>query len=194
MAGGLTFLLSSVLFGLGLAVDAFLISLSNGMSGTRIKRGKLCADAALFAVFQFIAPLAGWLLVKTVAQRFAVIEELLAVAALAVLLFLGIKMVAEGLKKQPQPLIVSKESKCAPLLVQAMATSVDALSVGLAIAGYGWQTALVGSAIISLITFAAYTAGHFVGRKFGNVFVGGASIAGGVIFIIMAAEMFLSGV
>lgn len=192
MGGGISFILSSVLFGLGLAVDAFLISLSNGINAPQIKRGKIFAAAAVFAVFQFAAPMLGWICVKTVASKFALFKDCLSGIALAILLFLGIKMLVAGLRTdsaEPRPV----KTGIGALLLQAMVTSVDALSVGFAITQYNLYTALMCSAIIAAVTFIVYTAGFFTGRKFGGKFADKADLIGGIIFIVMALEVFFRG-
>ena len=99
MNGWLSFIISSILFGLGLAVDAFLISLAGGVNEPNAKRGKILASALVFALFQLAAPLIGRLCVRTVAERFLFFKECLSGIALAVLLFLGIKMLVEGLRQ-----------------------------------------------------------------------------------------------
>ena len=192
MDGGLTFIISSVLFGLGLAVDAFLISLAGGMNEPNAKRGKIFASALVFALFQFIAPMTGWICVRALAERFLFFNECLSCIALAVLLFLGIKMLVEGLRKSGKEETPAKLGIGA-LYIRAMVSSVDALSMGFTIAEYSWQTALTASAIIAAITFIAYAAGFFIGRKFGTKFSDKAMVIGGILFIVMALEVFFRG-
>lgn len=193
MNGGLTFIISSVLFGFGLAVDAFLISLAGGMNEPNAKRGKIFASATVFALFQFAAPMIGWLCVRTLAERFLLFNECLSAIALAVLLFLGIKMLAEGLAKKEGNTEEKPKHGIGALIVRATVSSVDALSMGFTIAEYSWQTAVTGAAIIAAITFIAYAAGFFIGRKFGNKFADKAMVIGGILFIVMALEVFFRG-
>ncbi len=193
MNGGLTFIISSVLFGFGLAVDAFLISLAGGMNEPNAKRGKIFASALVFALFQFIAPMIGWICVCALAERFLFFNECLSAIALAVLLFLGIKMLAEGLKKKDGKEEQKPKSGFGALMVRATVSSVDALSMGFTIAEYSWQTAVAGAAIIAVITFIAYAAGFFIGRKFGTKFADKAMVIGGILFIVMALEVFFRG-
>lgn len=192
MDGGLTFIISSVLFGFGLAVDAFLISLAGGMNEPNAKRGKILASALVFALFQFIAPMTGWICVRTVAERFLFFKECLSCIALAVLLFLGIKMLVEGLRKNGKEEEKPK-SGIGALLVRAAVSSLDALSMGFTIAEYSLPTAVIGSAIIAAITFLTYTAGFFIGRKFGVKLADKAMVIGGILFIVMALEVFFRG-
>ena len=187
-----TFFLNSVLFGFGLAVDAFLISLSNGLNAPATKRGKMFATAGVFALFQLIAPMIGWLCINTVAKRYAMFEECLSWLAFTVLCYIGVKMLAEGLcsTKKTAP---KAQLGIFSLLIQAAITSVDALSVGFAIADYEWQMALTGSVIIALVTFGAFIGGFCIGRKYGLKLADKASVAGGVIFIFIGIEVFVNG-
>ncbi len=193
MNGWLSFIISSILFGLGLAVDAFLISLAGGVNEPNTKRGKILASALVFALFQLAAPLIGRLCVRTVAERFLFFKECLSGIALAVLLFLGIKMLVEGLRQSKSKDGEKPKSGIGALLLRAAVSSVDALSMGFTIAEYSLWTAVAGAGIIAAITFIAYTAGFFIGRKFGTRLADKAMVIGGILFIVMALEVFIRG-
>lgn len=193
MNGWLSFIISSILFGLGLAVDAFLISLAGGVNEPNAKRGKILASALVFALFQLAAPLIGRLCVRTVAERFLFFKECLSGIALAVLLFLGIKMLVEGLRQSKSKDEEKPKSGIGALLLRAAVSSVDALSMGFTIAEYSLWTAVAGAGIIAAITFIAYTAGFFIGRKFGTRLADKAMVIGGILFIVMALEVFIQG-
>ena len=193
MNGWLSFIISSILFGLGLAVDAFLISLAGGVNEPNAKRGKILASALVFALFQLAAPLIGRLCVRTVAERFLFFKECLSGIALAVLLFLGIKMLVEGLRQSKSKDEEKPKSGIGALLLSAAVSSVDALSMGFTIAEYSLWTAVAGAGIIAAITFSAYTAGFFIGRKFGTRLADKAMVIGGILFIVMALEVFIRG-
>ncbi len=193
MNGWLSFIISSILFGLGLAVDAFLISLAGGVNEPNAKRGKILASALVFALFQLAAPLIGRLCVRTVAERFLFFKECLSGIALAVLLFLGIKMLVEGLRQSKSKDGEKPKSGIGALLLSAAVSSVDALSMGFTIAEYSLWTAVAGAGIIAAITFIAYTAGFFIGRKFGTRLADKAMVIGGILFIVMALEVFIRG-
>ncbi len=193
MNGWLSFIISSILFGLGLAVDAFLISLAGGVNEPNAKRGKILASALVFALFQLAAPLIGRLCVRTVAERFLFFKECLSGIALAVLLFLGIKMLVEGLRQSKSKDEEKPKSGIGALLLSAAVSSVDALSMGFTIAEYSLWTAVAGAGIIAAITFIAYTAGFFIGRKFGTRLADKAMVIGGILFIVMALEVFIRG-
>ena len=193
MNGWLSFIISSILFGLGLAVDAFLISLAGGVNEPNAKRGKILASALVFALFQLAAPLIGRLCVRTVAERFLFFKECLSGIALAVLLFLGIKMLVEGLRQSKSKDGEKPKSGIGALLLSAAVSSVDALSMGFTIAEYSLWTAVAGAGIIAAITFPPYTAGFFIGRKFGTRLADKAMVIGGILFIVMALEVFIRG-
>jgi len=186
-----TFFINSILFGLGLAVDAFLISLSNGLKAPGLRCGKICAVAGVFALFQLIAPMIGWVCVHTVAVRFETFTEIAAWIAFAVLLYIGLKMFVEGLTKNSGEENAPKAGVAA-LFLQALITSVDALSVGFASTGYTWQMALVCSVIIAAVTFCAYFSGFLLGRRFGTKIGGKASVFGGIIFVLIGVEVLIS--
>lgn len=185
-----TFFLNSVLFGFGLAVDAFLISLSNGLNAPHTKRGKILAMAGVFALFQLIAPMIGWICIHTVAQRFYLFEECVSWLALTVLCYIGIKMIVDGVCRKKT--VQKPQAGILALLVQAIITSLDALSVGFAISDYAWQMALAGSAIIALITFGSFTGGFCLGKKYGVKLANKVSVLGGIIFIFIGIEVFVN--
>ena len=147
-----TFFFNSILLGVGLAMDAFSVSLANGLGEPKMKKSKMGAVAGIFSVFQFAMPLIGWVCVATVAQYFAAFEKLIPWIALALLGFIGGKMLYEGIKGGD-----SDDEKPAvgigALLVQGVATSIDALSVGFTIAEYNFFEALLACALIGVVTF-----------------------------------------
>lgn len=180
--------LNGVLFGLGLAADAFLISLSNGLNSPKTKRMKIIAAALIFALFQFIAPMAGWLCVHTVAKKFAALEKCLCWIAFIVLCCMGVKMIIDGIRTKD---IKAGAATLPALLAQAALTSVDALSVGFAVSELNILSALITSVIIAAVTFAVYIAGFCIGRRFGTRFANKATVTGGLILIVIGVEVLL---
>ena len=191
--GGISFVLTSVLLGAGLAMDAFSVSLANGLNEPKMKKRRMCFIAGVFAFFQFLMPLIGWICVHTVVQYFAAFKKLIPWIALVLLCFIGGKMLIEGIKNKD-----SEEESCAvcasALLIQGIATSIDALSVGFTIAEYDFIMALVSCLIIAIVTFIICMVGLFLGKKFGTKFAGKASIFGGAILIIIGIEIFITGI
>ena len=187
------FFFNSVLLGVGLAMDAFSVSLANGMRETSMHRGKMCVVAGVFAGFQALMPLIGWLCVHTVLQYFQAFEKLIPWIALALLGYIGGKMLWEGLRCQDE------ECRCGSvgltaLLVQGVATSIDALSVGFTIAEYGLAEALLAALIIAVVTFFICYAGLFIGKKAGTKLAGKAGILGGAILIFIGITIFVKGI
>ena len=187
------FFLNSALLGAGLAMDAFSVSLANGLNEPGMRRPKLCAIAGVFAFFQALMPMIGWICVHTVVRYFQSFEKWIPWIALILLLFIGGKMLIEGIRHKDGD---EEKPKVGPgaLLIQGIATSIDALSVGFTIAEYGFLMALVCAVIIAAVTFVICIGGLFIGRKFGTKFAGKASILGGVILIAIGIEIFVTGV
>ena len=179
--------------GVGLAMDAFSVSLANGLHEPTMPKRKSAAIAGTFAFFQWAMPLIGWLLVKTVVQWFSAAEKVIPYLALVLLGFIGIKMIVEGIRSKNEDDEPVKTGFWS-LLVQGIATSIDALSVGFAIEQYAFLQAFVYSAIIAAVTFVICVIGVFLGKKFGLKFKGKATIVGGVILLLIGIEIFVKGV
>ena len=187
MTWNLVFFLNSVLLGVGLAMDAFFVSLANGLNEPNMKIKKMCLIAGVFAFFQALMPMLGWFLVHTLCNCFSAFQKFVPWIALILLGFIGGKMLFDGLKGD-------EDSEVLALLIQGIATSIDALSVGCTISEYGWQMALVCALIIAFVTFFICMAGLFLGKKFGTKLSGKATILGGIILIIIGIEIFIKGI
>ena len=197
----LQFILNSVLFGVGLSMDAFSISVANGIVEPGMKKFRMFKIAGVYAVFQFIMPVLGWLLVTTVAEMFSVFHKFIPWIALILLLFIGGKMVVEGIsdkkqgyKKEKEEVKEAKKLTWGALIVQGVATSIDALSVGFTIADYSFLRAFAASLIIGVVTLVICLLGLIFGKKIGGKFVSTATIIGGVILILIGIEIFIKGI
>lgn len=186
------FFVNSAALGIGLAMDAFSVSLANGMNEPDMGKGRMAMIAGVFAGFQFLMPLAGWLCVHTIATMFSAFEKAIPWIALILLLYIGIGMIRESLHEGEEE--TSKAADFSALLVQGVATSIDALSVGFTIASYDALSAFAASAIIGIETFFICLAGLMLGRVFGMKLAGKASVFGGIILIAIGLEIFISGV
>ncbi|MBE6554955.1 MAG: manganese efflux pump [Ruminococcaceae bacterium] len=194
------FIFTNVLLGAGLAMDAFSVSLANGLGDHCMKRRRMLLIAATFALFQAIMPLIGWICIRTVAEQFHAFHNLIPWIALFLLLFIGGKMLIEGIRECRAG---SPDCTCCKgtparlgigaLLVQGIATSIDALSVGFTIAEYGIIEALLAALIIATVTFVICLAGVLLGKKFGAGLSGRATILGGSILIVIGIEIFIKG-
>ena len=192
MEWSFVFFLNSVLLGVGLAMDAFSVSLANGLHDPHMSRRRGTIIAGTFAGFQAAMPMLGWVCVHTIVELFSSFETFIPWIALALLGYIGGKMLVEGIKGEEAE--EAAELSAGALFVQGVATSIDALSVGFTISEYGWGMALVCSLIIAVVTFFVCTAGLSLGKKFGTKLSGKASILGGVILIGIGLEIFVTGV
>lgn len=187
-----TFFVNSSLLGVGLAMDAFSVSLANGLNEPKMKKRKLFGVAGTFAFFQALMPLIGWVCVHTLVQYFTAFEAFVPWIALALLSFIGGKMLYESIK--------GGEEETPPkvgffgLIVQGVATSIDALSVGFTIADYTFTMALASVGVIAAITFVLCAVGIEIGKRFGTKFSEKATAFGGVILILIGLEIFITGV
>lgn len=192
MEWSFVFFLNSALLGVGLAMDAFSVSLANGLHDPHMSRRRGTIIAGTFGVFQAVMPMAGWLCVHTIVELFSAFERFVPWIALALLGYIGGKMLMEGIKGEEAE--ETAELSAGALFMQGVATSIDALSVGFTISEYGWLMALVCSLIVAMVTFFICEAGLSLGKKFGTKLSGKASILGGVILIGIGLEIFISGV
>ena len=192
MEWSFVFFLNSALLGVGLAMDAFSVSLANGLHDPHMSRRRGAIIAGTFGAFQAVMPMAGWLCAHTIVELFSAFERFVPWIALALLGYIGGKMLMEGLKGEEAE--EADELSAGALFMQGVATSIDALSVGFTISEYGWLMALVCSLIVATVTFFICEAGLSLGKKFGTKLSGKASILGGVILIGIGLEIFISGV
>lgn len=183
---------NSILLGIGLAMDAFSVSLANGLNEPHMKGSKVMQVAGTFAVFQTLMPLIGWFFVHTARNAFDIVGKVIPYVAFVLLFFIGGKMILDSIK-------VVDEEEAKPvtwknLLVQGVATSIDALSVGFVISEYTALHATATSIIIGVVTFIICVIGIFIGRKVGTKLSGKASVLGGVILIAIGIEILIKGI
>lgn len=193
MEWSLMFFVNNALLGVGLAMDAFSVSLANGLNEPSMKKGRMCQIAGVFAGFQAFMPFIGWVCVHTVLQYFQVFEKFIPWIALALLCYIGGNMLKDGIQNNEEE-VENAEVGFKALMLQGIATSIDALSVGFTIAEYGLVMALVAALIIGVLTFFICFFGLGLGRKFGTMFANKATILGGVILIVIGLEIFITGV
>ncbi len=188
-----TFFFNSILLGIGLAMDAFSVSLANGLNEPHMKRTKLLQIAGTFAFFQGLMPLIGWVFVHTIIEYFKAFKIIIPWVSLILLCFIGGKMLFDGIKNDCDE-NKKTELSVSVLIMQGIATSIDALSVGFTIADYNTVFAILTSLIIALVTLIICIAGIIIGRKMGTVLSGKANIFGGLILIFIGIEIFISGI
>lgn len=185
------FFFNSILLGVGLAMDAFSVSMANGLNDPGMKKRKGLTIAGMFGVFQGLMPLIGWVCIHTIVQYFTAFEKLIPWIALALLSYIGIKMILDSLHPGEEEQSAAGLTFSA-LLVQGIATSIDALSVGFTIAEYDFLAALLASGIIAAVTVAICYVGVEIGKKAGNKLAGKAGIFGGVILVLIGLEIFIT--
>ena len=167
MTWSLLFFTTNIFLGIGLAMDAFSVSMANGLNEPHMNKGRICTIAGVFGGFQALMPLIGWFCVHTIAEYFQVFEKFIPWIALILLLFIGGKMLIEGIKN-------------------------DCEEVGFTIAEYNWIMALAASLIIAIVTFFICIGGLIIGKKFGTKLSNKAQILGGIILIAIGIEIFVS--
>lgn len=197
----LIWILTAIGLGAGLAMDACAVSMSNGLAEPKMKLGKIFTIAGFFGVFQIIMPIFGYLAVTvlsaTLGENFTrIFGYLVPWIALTLLLILGIKMIVEGIQEGKDSNKENEESvkklTIGGLFVQAIATSIDALSVGVIYGNVIPLEAYTTFLIIGIVTFGISVAAVFIGKKFGTIFSNKATIAGGIILCAIGLEIFFS--
>lgn len=194
----LLFIANSAALGVGLAMDAFSVSLANGLHEPYMKRKRICAIAGVYAFFQYIMPMIGWVCVHTILEAFSQFRQFIPWIALLLLLYIGEKMILEGIEErntdEKELAAQDRSASGKDLLIQGIATSIDALSVGFTIAEYELVMANAAGLIIAAVTFAICVGGLLIGRKAGTRLSWKASILGGCILIAIGIEIFVKGI
>ena len=188
----ISFVINSLLLGVGLAMDAFSVSCTNGLNEPRMKAGRMSVIAGMYAWFQFMMPMIGWFCVHTIAEYFESFRKFIPWIALLLLLYIGGKMLLEGIRgtETENGTVLSPGT----LILQAVATSIDALSVGFTIAEYDVIMALTACILIAAVTYVICMGGLTIGKKVGTKLTGKASILGGLILIGIGIEIFVTGI
>ena len=188
-----TFVLTALLLGVALAMDAFSVSLAGGLNEPKMKRERMCQIAGVFAGFQALMPILGYVLARTVASVLDVFDDLVPWIALILLSVIGGKMIYEGFHRNEDEELPAASAKL--LVLQGIATSIDALSVGFTVfEEYDFFAAVVAALLIGAVTFAVCIAGLLIGRRLGTALGGKATIVGGIILIVIGIRIFVKGV
>ncbi len=181
------FFINSALLGFALAMDAFSVSLANGLANPTMKRSGKIRIAGCFAFFQFLMPMIGWICVHTLVEKFTALQKFIPWIGFGLLLFIGGNMLREAFFGEEEE--VDKEVSTRLLMVQGVATSIDALSVGFTIADYNLMNALICALIILAVTFVVCYIGLKIGIRFGMKLSKKAQILGGLILIGIGIEI-----
>ena len=195
MQWNLVFFLNSILLGIGLAMDAFSVSVANGLNEPQMGIGRMNLIAGTFSFFQFAMPMAGWFCVHTIVELFTSFEKVIPWIALALLTYIGGEMLIKGMRNRGDSLETEKTALgLGALAVQGIATSIDALSVGFTIEEYPVNMAVVAALIIGALTYFICLGGILIGKKFGTRLSSKASVLGGIILIAIGLEIFIKGI
>ena len=193
------FIINSILLGAGLAMDAFSVSCANALREPKMRLPRMSLIAGVFGFFQFLMPMAGWLCVHTIEEHFAAVQGYIPWIALVLLVWIGGNMILEAVRERresaeaSEPVREAGRMSASLLLIQAVATSIDALSVGFTIAGYRLQEALASCLIIGAVTFLICMGGLEIGKRAGTRLTWKAGIFGGTILIAIGLEIVISG-
>ncbi len=184
-------LIELLLLGVGLAMDAFAVSICKGLAMNKVNMKQCFLIALFFGGFQALMPVLGWFLGSTFAEKIKAIDHWIAFILLS---YIGIKMISDAIKEwkeetkveQMDPPLDIKE-----LFLLAIATSIDALAVGVT---FSFLDVVIGLAagIIGVVTFVISGAGVFVGNIFGEKYKSKAQIAGGLILVILGVRILVT--
>ncbi len=172
--------------GIGLAMDAFSVSVTNGMCIKGINFKKSLLIAFMYALFQFFMPVAGFFAASIFKGYIETVDHWV---AFVLLFFIGLKMIVEAVEE------MKKDGNCEikelgfkVLTVQAVATSIDALAVGVGFAALSTPV-FSSSVLIGIITFVLCFFGVYIGKKVGGILKGKAEIVGGTVLILIGIKI-----
>jgi len=165
-------------------MDSFSVSVANGLASKTFKTIKALVISTFFGFFQAIMPIIGWLAGATVANLISDFDHWVAFGLLS---FIGLRMIYESTRKESK-FISSFNIKV--LLILSIATSIDALAVGLSLS-FLEISILIPAIVIGAITFLLSFLGVFVGSKFGNILTNRVEILGGLILIVIGLRILL---
>lgn len=188
------FIINSILLGIGLAMDAFSVSMTNGLNEPKMKIIRMNMIAGVYALFQFIMPMIGWFCIHTIVVYFQSFDKFIPWITLILLAYIGGKMLIEGIKNKDEEIESDRKLPFITLIIQGIATSIDALSVGFTIADYKLLSAIMTSLIIAIVTFGICMIGLLIGKKIGTKLNNKAAILGGIILIGIGIEIFVKNI
>ena len=173
------------LIAVGLSMDAFAVAVCKGLKMPKINKKQTALIALFFGGFQGLMPLIGYFLGKQFEQYIVSVDHWITFVLLG---FIGGKMIYESFKKDDED--EDKPFNIKELFVLAIATSIDALAVGITFAFLQVNIA-VSVAFIGVITFILSAIGVFIGHKFGEKYKSKAEFAGGLILVLIGLKILL---
>ncbi len=182
------YLVEFLLLGVGLAMDAFAVSICKGLAMRKVNKKQAVVIALFFGGFQAIMPIVGWFLCKGFQNYIEAFDHWIAFALLA---FIGAKMIVETLSEKEDDVVVEKMDPpldMKEMLMLAIATSVDALAVGISLAALD-RPIVESATIIGVVTFVISIVGVYIGNFFGNRYKKRAELAGGIILVLIGVKI-----
>ena len=180
-----------VLLSVGLAMDAFAVAICKGLAMSRVNVKECLVIALFFGGFQAGMPVLGWLLGSTFANKIKMVDHWIAFLLLG---YIGVKMISDGIKEWKEETKVEEMDPpldLKELLILAVATSIDALAVGITFSFLEVAIATA-AAVIGIITFVISAGGVYVGNIFGERYKTKAQITGGVILVILGLRILIT--
>lgn len=172
-------IITILLIGLGLSMDAFSVSVTDGIVLKNPKPLQSAKIALFFGGFQFLMPCLGYLLASSFSKYITAFDHWIAFVLLG---FIGGKMIIDAIFEKDEDAQIKNPLSLSTLLVLAVATSIDALAVGVTFATMA-VSVVFASAIIGIMTFVICLVGVFIGSRFGNLLGNKAEIVGGLVLI-----------
>lgn len=182
------YLVEFLLLGVGLAMDAFAVSICKGLAMRKVNKKQAVIIALFFGGFQAIMLVIGWLLCKGFQTYIEVFDHWIAFALLA---FIGVKMIIETLREKEDDVVIEEMDPpldMKEMLMLAIATSIDALAVGISLAALD-RPIVESAAIIGVVTFVISIIGVYIGNFFGNRYKKRAELTGGIILVLIGVKI-----
>ena len=182
------YLVEFLLLGVGLAMDAFAVSICKGLAMRKVNKKQAVIIALFFGGFQAIMPVIGWLLCKGFQTYIEAFDHWIACALLA---FIGVKMIIETLREKEDDVVIEEMDPpldMKEMLMLAIATSIDALAVGISLAALD-RPIVESAAIIGVVTFVISIIGVYIGKFFGNRYKKRAELTGGIILVLIGVKI-----
>lgn len=178
-----------LLMGVGLAMDAFAVSICKGLGMKKVNKKQAVVIGLFFGGFQTLMPLIGWILGKQFERYITSVDHWIAFILLG---FIGGKMIVESLKKEEEEEIEKSDKPLdlKEMFILAIATSIDALAIGITFAFLGTPI-IEAIAIIGIVTFLISIGGVYVGNFFGSKYKNKAEFAGGLILVLLGIKILL---
>lgn len=179
-----------ILVAISLALDAFAVSITNGMTAKNFNKKTAVAAALCYGGFQFLMPLIGWLLGKSVEKYIARFDHWI---AFGLLLVIGGKMVFDVIRDWNKPEEEIKPFILTPgkVILQGIATSIDALAVGISLSAGSSISIWISCAVIGGVAFVLPLFGGMAGQKIGKFFRTKAGLVGGLVLIAIGVKILL---